>query len=85
MEKVEGINLNQLVEEARVSLKSERMREAKKSIRYVIQGIETTEKKITEMEKEIEKKEKSIERGQKKIKSIREGAWHLLSDEKSEK
>ncbi len=85
MELIDGVDLNELVEDARIFLKSERMREAKKSIRYVMQGIEKTGKEITKMEKEIEKKEESIERGLKKIKSIRKGAWHLLSDGKNEK
>ncbi len=85
MKKIDGINLKQLVEEARCSIRGERIREAKRRIRYIIQGLDKTEKEIIAMKKEIEKKEKSIKRGVEKIKKVREGAWHLLSDKESEK
>ena len=85
MEKIDEVDLKQLVEEVKRDFKGERTRKAKRQIRHIIQGLEKTEKEITAMKKEIEKKEKNMTRGREKIKKVREGAWHLLSDKENEK
>lgn len=81
MKPVDGVDLAELVEDGKNSIRNERMIEAKKYIRYVFIGITDAENDITKFEKEIEKRKDRIKRGKEKVQRLREGAWHLLSDD----
>lgn len=83
MEKVEGVNLNELVAEASKELFAEtnywRRRQAAGLIKKLLQQREELASDVKRLEKDIQREREALENFQVKIDKIKAGDWSLLA------
>ncbi len=80
MEKLENVNLSELVVEASDALLTEKRNAAASSIKKHLQRVEQLAIDVRKIEKELKSKREKLVKAQAKIEKIKEGDWSLLAD-----
>jgi outer membrane murein-binding lipoprotein Lpp len=80
MEKLENVNLAELVVEASDALLTEKRNGAASSIKKHLQRVEQLAIDVRKLEKELKSKKEKLAKAQAKIEKIKEGDWSLLAD-----
>jgi hypothetical protein len=82
IEKIEGVDLAVLVEEASTELMAEKRRQASNIIKNHLQREEQLVYDIRNLEKNLKGKKDKLAKAQAKIEKIIKGDWSLLSEKK---
>ncbi len=85
MEKIEGVNLEELVEESSADLVEEKKKSVAGLIKQQLQRMERLATEIKNLEKEINGKRDKLKKIQEKIEKIKNGDWSVLTEKKEQK
>ena len=79
-EKIEGVDLSDLVTEAAGAVLSERRKQAAGMIKQLLQRVEGAASDIRDLEKQIARKRESMGKAQAKIDKLKAGDWSVLAE-----
>jgi hypothetical protein len=82
MEKLENVNLAELVVEASEALLAEKRNTAASIIKKHLQRVEQLAIDVHKVEKELKSKKEKLVKAQAKINKIKEGDWSLIAEQK---
>ena len=85
MEKIDGVNLSDLVEESSTELVAEKRRKVAGMIKQQLQRVEQLSVDVKELEKQLKGKKEKLEKALAKIKKVKEGDWSVLMENKEGK
>ena len=85
MDPIEGINLNELVKNASLSILRERSDALSHDIKKIFCKADQLSVDIKKLTSELNKKEKALDETLNKIKKLKEGDWSVLVKEKENK
>ena len=80
MEKIENVNLSELVEESSKELVADRRKQAASIVKKHLQRAEQLAVDVRQAEKSLNKKKEMLKKAQEKINKIKEGDWSLLAE-----
>jgi phenylpyruvate tautomerase PptA (4-oxalocrotonate tautomerase family) len=84
MEKIDGINLSELITEASSEVLLEKRREVASAIRQMLNKQISLAGEITKMDKELAQKNKQLIEVNGKLDKIKSGDWSVLNEKKQE-
>lgn len=80
MEKIENVDLSELVEESSTELVAEKRRKVAGMIKQQLQRVEQLSVDVKELEKQLRGKKEKLGKALEKIKKIKEGDWSVLTE-----
>lgn len=82
MEKIEGVNLSEVLKQANEEIRRERAVEINRKVRYVLEGLASLKGRLSQIEKDFKKQSEKIaqkiKKGEDKIIQINENNWNIL-------
>lgn len=85
MEKIDGVNLEDLVKESSADLVAEKRRSIAGLIKQQLQRMEQLATDVQNLEKQLKGKREKLKKTQEKIEKIRGGDWSVLAEKKEQK
>ncbi len=85
MEKIDGVDLSELVEESSTELVTEKRRKVAGMIKQQLQRVEQLSIDVKELEKQLRGKKEKLDKALAKIKKVKEGDWSVLVENKEGK
>ena len=79
MEKIDGIDLTKLVESTAEEVRTERVKEVNRRIRWVLQSMDNAVKARKKAENEMRKADEAIQKAKDKIERIKSGDWNIIN------
>lgn len=85
MEKIDGVNLEDLVEESSADLIAEKRRSVAGLIKQQLQRMEQLATDVKNLEKQLKGKREKLTKTQEKMEKIKSGDWSVLAEKKEQK